>query len=155
MRISTGRHVLTIDQKNRLSIPASIRAELDPKEDGQKFYLLPGSVSNRTLRLYSESNFERYVQEEIASMPRGRKRDEFNASFYSMIEKLEVDKQGRVVLPQENLRRAGLGREVVLAAAGDHFILWNRAEYTAKVDSVWEDPMKLIEEARGERSPAE
>ena len=52
-----GTHELTIDAKNRLSIPFAIRRKLS-EDDGHSFYVVPGR-RDRTLALYPEKYYER------------------------------------------------------------------------------------------------
>ena len=67
----TGTYDLTIDNKNRLSIPAGIRSAMDPKKDGTGFYLVPGSRRG-TLGLYGDRYYEAYSEQYHASLePRG------------------------------------------------------------------------------------
>ena len=42
------------------------------------------------------------------------------------------DKQGRVLLPDKILKRAGILKEVTLIGVRDHLELWNRADWEAR-----------------------
>ena len=152
----TGRYELSIDPKNRLSIPANVRAELDPERDGTRFYLVPG-VHEGTLRLYSDRYFERHAEESSRSLGPGRDKDEFETLFYAMATLMEMDKQGRVLLPQWLLTKASIGKQVVLTGARDHLVLWNREECDRYLERNWARPADLLEQARqrGRASGAE
>lgn len=123
--LCTGEFELAIDPKNRLSIPASIRSSMDPAEDGTKFYVVPG-VRDGTLNLVADQYFTKvYAKKLLASIPPGRKRADFQLYFYSKAAPLDIDKQGRVVLPQRSLDLAGISRQAILTGAFDHLVLWN------------------------------
>jgi MraZ protein len=124
----TSIHELSIDSKNRLSIPAGIRSALDAKQDGTNFYLVPGDW-NRTLYLYSDKYFERYAEKYHASLEPGPDKQMFETVFYAMATQLDLDKQGRVVIPQRIMDENDMGRQVVLSGARDHLVLWNRADF--------------------------
>ena len=54
-----GEHELTIDDKNRLLVPAEIRKSLSPERDGEAFFLVIGR--NRKPWLYPERYYEHLV----------------------------------------------------------------------------------------------
>jgi len=135
--VFTGTYELTIDSKNRLSIPAGIRSAMDPARDGKKFYLVPGTPKS-TLSLYADRYFEQYAEQYHAGLDPNEERDRFEKVFYAMATLLDVDKQGRVVLPQWILERVGIGKPVTLTGARDHLVVWNRQEYEAFMNQNWE-----------------
>ena len=47
------------------------------------------------------------------------------------------DEQGRLVLPDRALKKAGIDKEVTLAGVGDHLELWNRGAWETEIDDVW------------------
>ena len=118
LMIFTGTYELTVDPKNRLSIPAGVRSLMDPEKDGTRFYLVPGGRKG-TLALYGDQYFERYAEECHSSLQATDEKDDFEQVFYSMATLLDIDKQGRVVLPQRILDYAGLGKKVALAGRRD------------------------------------
>jgi len=145
--VFTGTYELTLDSKNRLSIPASIRSAMDPASDGKKFYLVPGTPKT-TLSLYADRYFEQYAEQYHASLDPNDDRDKFEKVFYAMATLLDVDKQGRVVLPQWILERVGLGRQVTLTGARDHLVLWNRREYEEFMNTNWDRYPDLLRMAQ-------
>lgn len=124
----TGTYELTIDSKNRLSIPAGVRSAMDPERDGSRFYLVPGSRRG-TLSLYGDHYYESYSERYHASLPPAQEKEDFEDLFYSVAALLDVDKQGRVVLPQRLLDFAGVAGAVTLTGARDHLVLWNRRDH--------------------------
>lgn len=126
----TGTYELTIDPKNRISIPASIRSGLDPERDGTRFYLVPGSRPE-TLSLFADRYYERYAEQYHASLKPNQEKDDFEDLFYALATLIDADKQGRVVLPQKSLDFAGIRGQVTLSGARDHLVLWNRKDHEA------------------------
>lgn len=68
---------------------------------------------------------------EATDQPPARKREAIRA-FYAMAKPISVDKQGRVVLPEEYCRKAGLTGDVVLLGGKSRFEIWSKEQWTAK-----------------------
>jgi MraZ protein len=143
----TGAYEHTIDAKNRMSIPSQIRNQMDTERDGSRFYLVPGARLG-TLSIYPEKTFRR--QHEKRPSPEIPHEDllTYNQVFYSMATLLEVDKQGRVLLPDRHLRLAGIGREVYITGSRDHLDLWNKADYEKFAEENWSGYAELLHRAR-------
>ena len=131
-----GTYELVVDNKSRLSIPFAVRRKLSDERDGQSFYAMPGRRCG-TLSLYPEKYYERIR----AGLPADDNLSDATYAYrqfeYSQTALLEPDGQGRVMLPERLLKRAGLEREVVLIAVGDHLELWRRDEYAKFEGSMW------------------
>jgi MraZ protein len=48
----------------------------------------------------------------------------------------ELDAQGRVLLPQKLVQRAGLGRDVIVAGVHEHVEIWNRDRWEAHREEI-------------------
>lgn len=123
-----GEHERTIDSKNRLSIPAEYRTREKKESSPFVFYLVPGARSG-TLCLYTDASFTRHEEEISSEFLPDEDELTFMQMFYSQATRLEVDKQGRVLLPERVLKRYGIGREVYLTGAKDRVDLWNKEDY--------------------------
>lgn len=131
-----GTFELTIDAKNRLSVPFAIRRKLSEERDGQSLYAVPGRRAG-TLALYPEKYYERLR----AGLPADEALSE-EAFAYRQFESsqsalLEPDSQGRVLIPERLLKRVGIDKEVVLIAVRDHLELWRRADFEAFESAMW------------------
>lgn len=145
--IFTGTYELVVDPKNRLSIPASIRSQMDPERDGMRFYLVPGTRRG-TLALYADRYFEQYAETYHASLTANDEKEDFEQVFYAMATLLDIDRQGRVVLPQRALEYTGLGRKVTLAGQRDHLVIWNREQFGRFIEENWSRYPDLLRQAR-------
>lgn len=149
----TGTYELTIDSKNRLSIPANIRAVMEPVKDGTGFYLVPGSRRG-TLSLFADKYYERYSEQYHAGLsPLAQEKEDFEDLYYAMSVLLDIDKQGRVVLAQRLLDFAGISGQVTLTGARDHLVLWNRADHQAFMQQHQHEYPELLRRAR-QQTPA-
>lgn len=131
-----GLHELTIDAKNRLSIPHAIRSKMNCDTDGRSFYVVPGQQRG-TLAIYPERYFEKtraYIPppEQISDEAYAWRQFEFSQSAL-----LDPDSQGRILIPERLLKRAGIAREVTLIGVQDRLELWSREAYDAFQDQNW------------------
>jgi MraZ protein len=117
-----GTHEHTIDDKNRLTLPARFRRAFT---DG----VVVSRGIERCLRAYPLPEWER-LQERLAEL------DTFSSEarrmrrhFYSGAVAGELDKQGRMVLPASLLQLAGIDREVTVTGVYDHLEIWDRARW--------------------------
>ena len=143
----TDAHERTIDAKGRLQIPSQVRDTMESVGQSRILYLVPGTRGG-TLALYPAAEFDQMAQHmDNAPVPNDDALT-FQQLFYSMASKLEMDKQGRVLLPDRILKRAGIGTEVMLAGAGNHLDLWNRAVYQEFVEDNWGRWSEVQQKAR-------
>lgn len=132
-----GLFELTIDAKNRLSIPLAVREKMNPQAEGRGFYLTPGRRSG-TIAVYPERPYEALRQQAPLS-------DDLSEEAYlaRMLEDaysgaVYPDEQGRILLPRHLLEQCGLRPgEAVLVGMRDHMVLWPRAEFQAFSREKW------------------
>ncbi len=78
---------------------------------------------------FSLGEWEKISALELAkplSTPEGRK---IRRQMFGMATEVELDEQGRCVVPEFLRDYAGLGENVLVLGAGDHFEIWNNTEY--------------------------
>ena len=125
-----GEYEHTIDDKNRLTLPARFR---DSFAEGA--FVTRGM--DGCLYVYPRDEWER-LAEAIRALDQlsieGRRMRRF---FFSGASEDRPDKQGRIAVPPLLAEQAGLGREVVIAGVYDRLEIWNRA--------AWREEVKLVE----------
>lgn len=131
-----GEFELTIDDKNRLLIPAEVRRTLDPQRDGEAFILVIGV--NKRPWLYPENYYQQLVSAAEQSITPEEDSLAFDLMHFAMASRLEWDKQGRVLIPDKTLRRTGIGKEVTLVGVRNHLELWNRDDWEAHHEALME-----------------
>jgi MraZ protein len=144
-----GMYELTIDAKNRLSIPHAIRSKLNADTDGRSYYIVPGQRRG-TLAIYPE----RYYERTRAQIPSPEQISdggyEWRQFEFSQSALLDPDNQGRILIPERLLKRAGIGKEVTLIGVQDRLELWSRPEFDAFQDGKWPDYPQYRSEAMQE-----
>jgi MraZ protein len=126
----TGEYEHTIDAKQRLAIPAELRSQLDPEIHGQALYLAPGA--NGALWIWPETIFERMASLMEQSLLPGEEIMELDALIFPQSRRLEIDKAGRVRIPEAMLEQFGLGQTVVILGMKDHLELRDPAQWEAQ-----------------------
>jgi MraZ protein len=129
-----GEYELTIDEKNRLPVPAGVRKALDPEIHGEAFFMVMGV--NKKPWLYPKGYYQELVTLVPSDMTPGEDMLAFDQMNFAMASPLEWDAQGRVLIPEKTLRRTGLNKEVTLIGVRDHLELWNRSEWETRRDEL-------------------
>lgn len=125
-----GEHEHTIDDKNRLTLPARFRTAL-----------AGGVVLTRgldtCLDVYTRADWDALVEARLAPLdPFSREARELMRFFFSAATDAELDRQGRVLVPPALARHAKLGRDVVVAGVRDHLEIWDRTAWAAHVGEI-------------------
>jgi MraZ protein len=119
----TGEYEHALDNKNRLFVSNKLRNQIDTDEHGSSFYLIMGT--NGVLCLYPEKYFQQIA---LAGAPRMAAPDEavaFERLGFALASKVELDRQGRLLLSEKVRKRARLGSALTLVGVRDHIELWN------------------------------
>lgn len=130
-------------------IPSDIRKSINPARDGEAFFLTIGV--NRKPWLYPEKYYERIVSAAENDITPNEDALAFDQIYFAMSSRIEMDKQGRTVLPEKALRRTGTGREVTLIGARDHLEIWNRADWDAQFEANLAQLSELAKKAKKAR----
>ena len=124
-----GTHDHTLDDKNRLTLPAKLR---DAFADG----VVVGRGMDGCLYAHPRAEWERLSERILALDPLSRESRLMRRHFFSSAAAGDLDKQGRMVLPPALMESARLGREVTVAGVHDHLEIWDRAAWRAHLSEV-------------------
>ena len=136
----TGEHTQKVDGKGRMSIPADFRRVLEAGDPewttglSPRMYLLYGDHLKDQLHGYTVEEFNAVVAQ-INAMPRGSEgKQMLSRLIIGQSIKLDVDKDGRTVMPIQQRKKLGLtDGELKFSGLGDHFEIWKAETYTEKV----------------------
>lgn len=127
MLMLTGEYEHTLDSKGRLFISNKLRGQIDAEEYGSNFYLTLGV--NGILCLYPEKYFQQIA---LAGAPGTVAPDEavvYERLSFALTNRVELDRQGRLLLGEKIRRRAKLGSNLTLIGTRDHIELWNTEDW--------------------------
>ena len=137
MRVFIGQYERTIDAKNRLQLPAQLRASLDPEHDGSGLYITLGEHRG-TLSIFTARAFEALTSRMETEFMPGAESRRFELQFYALVSYVEIDKQGRILLPDRLRKKARLGEQVFLVGQKYRIDIWNRADLERSMSIDWE-----------------
>ena len=111
-----------VDAKGRLIVPAKFREAL-----GDVFVVCQGL--DHCLYVYSNEDWEAFSNQ-LANLPLTNKdARQFVRFFLSGASQVEVDKQGRILVPPTLRSFAELDKDVVLAGVGHRIEIWSKARW--------------------------
>lgn len=123
-----GEYNHTIDAKGRLIVPAKFREIL-----GDNFIVTKGL--DGCLFVYSNDEWTRF-EEKLKSLPLTNKNArQFTRFFLAGAAACEVDKQGRILLPQVLREFASLEKDVVLVGVASRIEIWSRERWDESMNT--------------------
>ena len=129
MLIGEYRH--TMDEKNRLSLPAKFRKEL-----GKKIIMTRGL--DRCLFIYPLNEWKKFSQK-LAGLSIGSSEGRgFSRALLGGATEIDVDASGRMLVPDHLKSYAALSTKVVVAGISNRVELWNEDawnKYTSGVEN--------------------
>ena len=124
-----GEYDHTLDDKNRLTLPAKLREQL-----GDEVVITRGL--DGCLSVYSSAAFEILAGRMGALDGLNREARLMRRHFFTGAPPVELDKQGRMIVPAKLLEEFRIGREVTVAAVFDHLEIWDRAAWREQQQTV-------------------
>ena len=122
-----GEYNHTIDAKGRLIIPSKFREVL-----GEEFVITKGL--DGCLFVYDNQEWNAF-EEKLKALPLNKKDNrQFVRFFLAGAAEVEVDKQGRILVPGNLRDFAGLEKDVLLAGMLDHIEIWNEERWKENAD---------------------
>ena len=116
-----------VDEKRRVQVPAKWR----PEEDGVELTMIlwPKHQAGNCLRVLPPLEMAQLMAD-IDAMPNGDPNKVVLKRFIgSESVQVSLDKAGRICLPDEMARAAGIKDEVMLVGLLDRFEIWNPTRY--------------------------
>jgi MraZ protein len=134
-----GEYDHTLDDKNRLTLPAKFRQAL-----GAGVVVTRGM--DGCLFVFTREGWDSFVSERLEGLNTfSREARQMNRFIFAGATETDVDKQGRIMLPQPLIEHASLGREVVVVGIRDHVEIWDRAAWRKQLEEV-EGSVELVAE---------
>ncbi|MGD0272188.1 MAG: division/cell wall cluster transcriptional repressor MraZ [Gaiellaceae bacterium] len=128
----SGEYEHTLDEKNRLTLPARFRPRF-----AEGLVLTRGM--DGCLTVYTPTEFSQKVESPLAKLdPFSRESRAMERYYYAHAVEAVPDKQGRIMVPQSLIQKAGLTREVLVIGVSSRLEIWDRA--------AWREYMKQVEE---------
>lgn len=130
MTFFTSEYECKLDQKGRLILPARIKSNLPA---GQEKELVIGLGFDQCLVVYPMAEFNR-IYSQIAGL------SDFNPdyrrlqrNFFRGNTVVEMDSNGRFLIPRNMLQYAALEKDVIVIGMGNKVEIWNPGIYRAQL----------------------
>jgi MraZ protein len=120
----TGTFLCNLDEKGRLTLPRALRDQLAGSET-----VLVSPGPDKCLWLTNHPHLERLAERLEQSRANEADVRVFKRLYFAQTEKLSVNSEGRVQIPERLAQFAGLQQELVLVGIDDHFEVWDAARW--------------------------
>jgi len=128
----SGKYYYSLDPKGRLIIPAPFR-EIISSNYNPKLYIVNAAFDN-CLHIYPQEEWQK-LEEKVRQLPG---MDEavkyFKRRVIASAQEVELDKQGRILVPSSLREDAGLNSEIAIVGQLDRIDLWDRKEWNLVAD---------------------
>ncbi len=125
-----GEYIHTLDEKNRMSLPVKFR-----KEMGKSVVVAPGL--DNCLSLYTFKEWQKISKKLSDSSMLASDNRSFSRFMFGQAVVIDVDGNGRILIPENLKNRSGLTNKVVVIGVENRAEIWN--------EKAWNDYKKVVE----------
>lgn len=134
-------------------LPSGLKKQLLPMlDDG---FVLKRSVFQACIELYPMQEWN-LLMEKINKLNRFKKKNnDFIRRFTAGVKMIEVDSNGRLLVPKDLYTFADLKKEIVISSAVNIVEIWDKKKYEEVIEDAADDFAALAEEVMGDEQDAE
>ena len=148
MDLITGTYECKVDAKGRLMMPAAIKKQLaSVLQDG---FVLRRSVFQKCLELYPMTEWGALMKKMNTLNKFKKKNNDFIRRFTAGAKIVEVDVNGRLLVPKDLTVFANISKNIVVASAINIIEIWDKDLYEQAIDDAAIDFADLAEEVMGQ-----
>ena len=137
----TGHFINSIDNKGRVSLPSNFRQLLN--KDGYNSIFITKSFDN-CLTAYPPDEWKKLI-EKISNLPQSKREVKaFQRFVISSAVECQIDKQGRILIPQALRAFANIEKEVLFAGIGNQIEIWSKAKWDEEEEK-WQEMLQNSE----------
>lgn len=131
-----GEYKHNVDAKGRVSVPSKFRGDL-----GQSFVVTKGL--DNCLYLYSKDEWKKF-EDKLKNLPiTSQEARSFVRFFFAGASECEVDKQGRINIPQNLREYAKIQKDVVIVGVSTRAEIWSNDNWNKYTNSDSLDVSKI------------
>lgn len=143
-----GEFEVTLDEKNRLVLPAKFRMFVGEADKAGLFVMVKPTRTEKCLRLCPPSYMESKVKPKLLkAASKSDSPEEFLRAVTSQMEFAPLDTQCRFVVPGRLADHAGLEKSVLLVGMTEWIEVWNPKEWQAAAERSLEKHKELLDRA--------
>lgn len=148
MNYLIGTYECKIDVKGRLLIPSAFKKQLTPVI--AKGFVLKRAVFQNCLELYPLEEWEDLIKK-VNSLNRFKKKNnDFIRRFTAGVKFIELDNNGRLLIPKDLIEFSNINREVTLSSSVNIIEIWDKVSYEKAIVDSRDGFAKLAEEVMGD-----
>ncbi|MCK4519895.1 MAG: division/cell wall cluster transcriptional repressor MraZ [Candidatus Omnitrophica bacterium] len=134
-----GEYIHKLDDKDRFILPAKFREKIKTLKE-KKFFITRGL--DGCLFLVPQEAWKR-LEDKLRSLPFTKKQSRtFNRLYFSGASEIDIDTQGRIILPEYLKEFARIQREIVIIGVADRIEIWGKEGW----DRFYQESKKRFEE---------
>ena len=145
MGLYQGSHAITMDAKGRIAVPSKQRELLETQCGGR--VVMTAHTQDRCILLYPEMEWQNILPQ-IEALPTFNKAAlRVQRLLMGYASALQLDSNGRVLVPPTLRDYAGLTKKLMLVGLGRKFELWDEAAWltsVAEVEETLPEAMSLL-----------
>ena len=147
MNYLIGTYECKIDVKGRLLIPSAFKKQLAPVIP--KGFVLKRAAFQNCLELYPLAQWEELIKK-VNSLNRFKKKNnDFIRRFTAGVKFIELDGNGRLLIPKDLIEFSNIKREVTLSTSVNIIEIWDKSSYEKAIADSRDDFAQLAEEVMG------
>lgn len=148
MDLITGTYDCKVDAKGRLMMPSAIKKQLSGVLQGG--FVVRRSVFQKCLELYPMGEWQVLMQKMNKLNKFKKKNNDFIRRFTAGAKMVEVDVNGRLLIPKDLTVFADISKNIVVASAINIIEIWDKDLYEQAIDDAAIDFADLAEEVMGQ-----
>jgi MraZ protein len=125
-----GEYNHTLDDKNRMSLPVKFR-----KEMGKSVVVAPGL--DNCLSIFTTKEWEKISSKLSDSSMLASDNRSFSRFMFGQAVIVDVDGNGRILIPENLKSRSGLGSKVIVIGVQNRAEIWN--------EKAWQDYKRVVD----------
>tara|TARA_B100000929_G_C15501809_1_gene417645 strand:+ start:2342 stop:2755 length:414 start_codon:yes stop_codon:yes gene_type:complete len=128
-------------------VPSALKKQLAPMmQDG---FVIKRAVFQHCLELYPMEEWNKLMKKMNGLNRFKKKNNDFIRRFTAGVKTVEVDTNGRLLIPKDLVGFAGIEKEIVLSSAINIVEIWDKDKYEQALDASSDDFADLAEEVMG------
>ena len=141
-----GTYECKVDAKGRLMVPVALKKQLG---DLNSSFVLKRSVFQPCLELYSMEEWNKMMSKVNKLNRFVKKNNDFIRRFTAGVKVVEIDANGRLLIPKDLVVFAKIDKEIVLSSAVNIIEIWDKNLYENAIENATDDFATLAEEVMG------
>ena len=147
MNYLIGTYECKIDVKGRLLIPSAFKKQLATVIP--KGFVLKRAVFQNCIELYPLEQWEELIKKGNSLNRFKKKNNDFIRRFTAGVKFIELDGNGRLLIPRDLIEFSNINREVTLSTSVNIIEIWDKSSYEKAIADSRDDFAQLAEEVMG------